>query len=171
MGENRIPAGSTFIEHPGEDQSNEARRFLRETEPLTQRTYTPSLAIVERSAGSYHWTPEGRKLADFSSGVLVANVGHSHPKVVAAIREQAGDVINCYDFVSEWRVGLAERLIEITPDNLDRAFILTTGSEAVEAALKIARHATGRKEIIERYVRQVQFSFQVGQGSNTHIGL
>lgn len=68
---------SIFIQHPEEEESNEARRFLSETEPLTQRTYTPSLAVLAESAGSYHWTPEGRKLADFSSGVLVANLGHN----------------------------------------------------------------------------------------------
>ncbi len=68
---------SFLIQHPDEEESNEARRFLCETEPLTQRTFTPSLAVLAESAGSYHWTPEGRKLADFSSGVLVANLGHN----------------------------------------------------------------------------------------------
>jgi len=77
MDENTSHRPSIFIQHPGEEKSNEARRFLGETEPLTQRTFTPSLAVLAESAGSYHWTPEGRKLADFSSGVLVANLGHN----------------------------------------------------------------------------------------------
>lgn len=65
------------IEHPGEEQSNEVRRTIALTEPFCLRTYTPSMAVLARSAGSYHFTPEGRKLADFSSGVLVANLGHN----------------------------------------------------------------------------------------------
>ena len=66
-----------WIEHPGEDASNRARQRLAASEPLSLRTFTPSLAILERSAGSYHWTSEGRRLADFTSGVLVANLGHN----------------------------------------------------------------------------------------------
>ncbi len=77
MTETKNALPSNVVRHPGEEQSNEARRYLLETEPLTQRTYTPSLAVLAASAGSYHWTPEGRKLADFSSGVLVANLGHN----------------------------------------------------------------------------------------------
>jgi len=65
------------IQHPGETQSNDLRQRLTNTEPLALRTFTPSLALLDKSAGSYHWTPEGRKLADFSSGVLVANLGHN----------------------------------------------------------------------------------------------
>ena len=65
------------IEHPGEEQSNDLRRRMQTIEPLCLRTYTPSLAVFARSEGSYHYTPEGRKLADFTSGVLVANLGHN----------------------------------------------------------------------------------------------
>lgn len=65
------------IEHPGEDQSNDLRRRLQAVEPLCMRTFTPSLAVFARSQGSYHYTAEGRKLADFTSGVLVANLGHN----------------------------------------------------------------------------------------------
>lgn len=65
------------IEHAGESQSNEVRRRLSRTEPKGLRTYTPSLAVFAKSEGCYHWTPEGRKLADFASGVLVANLGHN----------------------------------------------------------------------------------------------
>ena len=65
------------IAHPGEEQSNDFRRRLQAVEPLCLRTYTPSLAVIARSEGCYHYTPEGRKLADFTSGVLVANLGHN----------------------------------------------------------------------------------------------
>ena len=56
-------------QHAGESQSNALRTRLAAVEPASLRTYTPSLAVIERSAGSFHWTPEGRKLADFTSGV------------------------------------------------------------------------------------------------------
>lgn len=65
------------IQHTGEDQGNELRVRLHGIEPQCLRTQTPSMAMIARSAGSYHWTVEGRKLADFTSGVLVANLGHN----------------------------------------------------------------------------------------------
>lgn len=65
------------IEHAGETLSNDLRRRLAQVEPKSQRTFTPSLAAIARSAGCYHWTSDGRKLADFTSGVLVANLGHN----------------------------------------------------------------------------------------------
>jgi 4-aminobutyrate aminotransferase-like enzyme len=85
---------------------------------------------------------------DFSSGVLVVNAGHSHPRLVAAMRAQADQVVNTYDFVNEWRPRLAQRLVEITPPNLDKAVILTTGAETTEAAIKLARKFTGKYEIV-----------------------
>src|SRR5947207_10226408 len=65
------------IQHPGETGSNAARDGLTRVEPKALRTYTPSQAVIARSAGVYHWTPEGRRLYDFTSGVLVANLGHN----------------------------------------------------------------------------------------------
>lgn len=91
---------------------------------------------------------DGNVFLDFTSGVLVANAGHSHPRLVKAMTDQVGKVVNSYDFVNEYRPALAKKLVEITPPNLDKAFILTTGSEATESAIKLARLYTGRKEII-----------------------
>src|SRR5436189_4625785 len=65
------------IQHAGEETSNAIRRRLAKVEPYCIRTFTPSMAVLARSAGCYHWTPEGRKLADFTSGVLVMNLGHN----------------------------------------------------------------------------------------------
>ena len=65
------------VQHPKEEASNAIRRRLAAVEPHCIRTFTPSMAVLAKSAGSYHWTPEGRKLADFSSGVLVMNLGHN----------------------------------------------------------------------------------------------
>lgn len=66
------------MSHRGEERSNQLRTEAATVEPQSFRTYTPSLAVIDRSAGCYHWTPEGRMLADFTSGVLVTNLGH-HP--------------------------------------------------------------------------------------------
>src|SRR6202790_5425428 len=65
------------IHHPTETASNANRDLAAPYEPKSLRTFTPSQAVLAKSAGIYHWTPEGRKLYDFSSGVLVANLGHN----------------------------------------------------------------------------------------------
>src|SRR5215831_17254119 len=65
------------IHHPREQVSNDARDLVARVEPRALRTYTPTQVVLARSAGIYHWTPEGRRLFDFSSGVLVANLGHN----------------------------------------------------------------------------------------------
>ena len=70
-------AEPTAVDHFGEPLANEMRRRLAALEPRSLRTFTPTQAVFEKSEGSYHFTPEGRKLADFTSGVLVANLGHN----------------------------------------------------------------------------------------------
>src|SRR5207249_6347652 len=65
------------LRHPHETESNKTRNDLSDFEPRALRTYTPTLAVLARSAGVYHWTPEGRRLYDFTSGVLVSNIGHN----------------------------------------------------------------------------------------------
>src|SRR5436305_8026523 len=65
------------IHHAAEPASNTARDDLSRVEPRSLRTYTPTLAVLTHSAGVYHWTPEGRRLYDFTSGVLVSNLGHN----------------------------------------------------------------------------------------------
>src|SRR4051812_25784606 len=65
------------IEHPGEERSNDARRVIASREPIGLRTYTPTQLAISRSAGAFHWTVDGRRLYDYTSGVLVANLGHN----------------------------------------------------------------------------------------------
>src|SRR3954447_5560949 len=67
----------TPLHHPNETASNPVRDGLTKFEPRALRTYTPTQAVLARSAGVYHWTAEGRRLYDFTSGVLVANLGHN----------------------------------------------------------------------------------------------
>ncbi len=105
--------------------------------------HQPSIAW-ERAAGVQVEDVDGNVYLDFTSGVLLANVGHGHPRVVDAIREQAGELLHTYNFVNRWRVELGRRLLELTaPLGLDRVFIATTGAELVELAVKLARYATG----------------------------
>jgi hypothetical protein len=78
------------IQHPNEEASNAIRRRLAAVEPHCIRTFTPSMAVLAKSAGSYHWTPEGRKLADFSSGVLVMNLGHNPTRWWQRVKDYLG---------------------------------------------------------------------------------
>jgi len=82
----------------------------------------------------------GNRWLDWSCGVLVMNVGHGHPKVRAAIRELSErPLLATYVFPHEMRARLAEKLVEMSPDGLDKVFLLSTGSEACENAIKLAR--------------------------------
>lgn len=88
-----------------------------------------------------------RRYIDFTSGIFVANVGHSHPHVLAALRDQLDhELLHTYTFPSASRQRLARRLCQLT--GYERAFLLTTGAETVEAALRVARHYTGRQAIV-----------------------
>ncbi|NLE77188.1 MAG: aminotransferase class III-fold pyridoxal phosphate-dependent enzyme [Chloroflexi bacterium] len=105
---------------------------------------------VERGEGAYLYTSDGRRLLDFTSGIGVANTGHCHPRVVQAIQQQAARVIHAQIniCVHEPVLELGRRLREVTPAGLDTFFFSNSGAEAVEAAVKLARHATGRANII-----------------------
>ena len=101
--------------------------------------------------GSYVWDGEGKKYLDFSVGIAVMNVGHSHPKVIEAVTKQASSFQHlCFAVgMHESYVELAERLNALMPgDGPSRAFFANSGAEAVENAVKIARVATGRQGIV-----------------------
>lgn len=106
---------------------------------------------VERGEGSWLYDTVGRAYLDFTSGIGVTATGHCHPRVVAAAREQAGKVIHAqYATVThEPMLELSDRLAGLMPaGNLDSVAFSNSGSEAVEAALRLARQATGRANII-----------------------
>ena len=106
--------------------------------------------VAERAEGSYIYTDEGRRLLDFTCGIGVTNTGHCHPKVVEAIREQAGEFIHAQVnvVIHKPMLRLVEELRTITPASIDSFFFANSGAEAVENALKIARVATGRQNVI-----------------------
>ena len=91
---------------------------------------------------------DGNRYLDWTSGVLVTNVGHCHPHLVGAVQNAAEKLLNNYDCANEPRIRAARAMVEITPPHLDRCFFLTTGSEATEAAIRIMKRKTGRYEIL-----------------------
>ena len=104
--------------------------------------------VWDHASGVKVWDVDGNCFIDWTSGVLVTNVGHSHPGLAKAIGDQALRLLNCYDFPTVERVTLAERMVKLAPENLDNAFFATVGSEAVDAAMRVAKRYTGRFEII-----------------------
>lgn len=103
-----------------------------------------------RGEGIYLYDAEGNRYTDFTSGIGVVNTGHCHPKVVQAIQEQAAKLIfgQVNIVISPATLALAEALNKVTPPTIDTFFFSNSGAEAVEASVKLARHATARRNII-----------------------
>ncbi len=139
------------IEHIGDEVSNEVRRRISRTEPKSLRTPTSSMAVIKQSAGSFHWTPEGHKLADFSSGVLVANLGHNPISWwnrvlqllgVSDLREATGDYLKAgpltaYNAATGLEAEACERLLanlrnQAGGDHMEQVLWAASGSEAIQ---------------------------------------
>ncbi len=107
---------------------------------------------VERAEGVYFWTPEGKRFIDFNSQLMCTNIGHSHPKVVKAIQDQAAKLAYANPFMAtEPRALLGRKLSQITPGDIDTFFFTNGGAEANENAIRIAKVVTGRHKILARY--------------------
>src|SRR2546423_1853276 len=106
--------------------------------------------VVERGEGSWLITTDGTRYLDYSSGIGVVNTGHAHPRVVAAIQEQAAKLLHGQQNIVYHEAGLRlhERLSHLLPGDGWEAFLSNSGAEAIEAAVKVARVATGRPVII-----------------------
>ena len=123
-----------------------ARIVELERESVIQ-TYTRQPILLVKGAGAKVWDASGKVYLDFVAGVAVNTVGHCHPSVVEAIKRQAAELIHTSNlYYTENQVFLAEELKTLT--GMDRAFYCNSGAESVEAALKLARRATGRSEIV-----------------------
>ncbi|GJM41198.1 MAG: acetylornithine aminotransferase [Ardenticatenaceae bacterium] len=106
------------------------------------------IAIV-RGEGTTVWDENGRSYLDCAAGIGVANVGHCHPQVVAAITAQANQLITCQEmFYNDQRAHFQSRLAALLPGDLNRVYLCNSGTEAVEAAIKFARLSTGRPGIV-----------------------
>lgn len=106
--------------------------------------------VADRAEGSYIYTDDGRKLLDFTSGIGVTNTGHCHPKVVEAIQAQAANFIHAQAniVIHKPMLQLIEELRKIVPPSIDSFYFANSGAEALENAIKIAKAATGRPNVI-----------------------
>lgn len=159
----------------GEGASNAARRVIAAQEPLALRTFTPSQLVIARSAGVFHWTPEGRRLYDYTSGVLVANLGHNPtrwmrrlagymnwtPEALFGSRGLAaraddyfeGVALTAYNAVTEVEAQAVSRLVKCAQsfrggNRLDTVMWAASGSEAVQKALWACLHRDPRRDVI-----------------------
>ncbi len=107
---------------------------------------------IDRAEGVYLYTPEGKRILDFNSQLMSVNIGHGDRRVIDAITEQATKLQYVMPgFATEIRGRLGTRLAEILPGDLDKVFFTLGGAEAIENAIKLARHHTGRHKVLARY--------------------
>jgi taurine--2-oxoglutarate transaminase len=107
---------------------------------------------IDRAEGIYLYTPEGRRILDFNSQLMSVNIGHGDRRVIDAITEQALKLQYVQPaFATEPRARLGAKLAEILPGDMDKVFFTLGGAEAIENAIKLARHYTGRLKILARY--------------------
>jgi acetylornithine/N-succinyldiaminopimelate aminotransferase len=131
----------------------EAQSTSREVVTLEERyqlaTYKKMPIVAERGAGVWLYSSDGEKYLDLYGGHAVAGTGHSHPHVVAAIQAQAEKLLFYSNLVySEARARAAEKLIFVAPPELTKVFFCNSGTEANENAMRMARMATGRENVI-----------------------
>jgi 4-aminobutyrate aminotransferase-like enzyme len=158
------------IHHPQEKTSNADRDVVAKFEPKSLRTFTPSQAVLAKSAGVFHWTPEGRKLFDFSSGVLVANLGHNPSRWMKRYCDFMGWAKNpweqgqsggyfaalpltAYNAVTEIETSASKRLAELLQSRpggkrLQQVFWAASGSEAIQKALWAALARDRNRDMI-----------------------
>lgn len=125
----------------------------------------PYLIDVERAEGIYIWAKDGKRYIDMIAGVAVNNIGHNHPAVVEAIKTQLDKHMHVMvygEFIQDAQIDLAQNLTDVLPSELDCSYIVNSGTEANEAAIKLAKRATGRTEII---------AFKGAYHGNTHGSL
>lgn len=118
---------------------------------LAQTSDFPLGLEIERAEGIYMYDVNGKRYADLISGIGVSNVGHRHPKVVAAIHAQVDKYMHLMvygEYIQSPQVQLAKRIAELMPPGLDNVYLTNSGTEAVEGALKLAKRYTGRTELI-----------------------
>ena len=166
---------NSAIAHPDEPRSNRIRAASGLCEPRSLRTYTPTQAVLASSAGIYHWTPEGKRLFDFTSGVLVANLGHNPIRWMERFRVSmgwnsdnpvspapegyfAGAAFSAYNAVTPLEVSASERLASALQNRpggarMHQVMWAASGSEAIQKALwaALARDRTRPMIVATRY--------------------
>ncbi len=128
--------------------NSQRQNFLRY---IGQTSDSPMMLAIERAEGIYLYGKDGKIYRDMISGISVNNLGHRHPKVMQAIRDQLDKYLHLMvygEYIQDPTVDLARYLASVLPDRLSTAYFVNSGSEAIEGALKLARRYTGRREII-----------------------
>jgi len=120
---------------------------LERISPVWSRSAT---IVADHGEGIYLYDVDGNRYIDFTSGIGVTNTGHAHPKVVKAVQDQAAKILHAQVNIvyHEPLIQLTEELSQILPEKLDTFFFSNSGAEAVEAAVKLSRAATGKQNII-----------------------
>jgi acetylornithine/N-succinyldiaminopimelate aminotransferase len=128
--------------------TNQSQFFL---DHLGQTSPFPFLIEVDRAEGAYIYDKNGKAYLDMIAGVAVNNIGHRHPKVVAALSAQLEKHLHVMvygEFIQDAQQNLVRQLLHVLPSALDGVYVVNSGTEAIEAALKLAKRATGRTELV-----------------------
>lgn len=118
---------------------------------LAQTTEHPYLIPVEKAEGIYLYSPDGKRYTDLISGIGVTNIGHRHPRVVQAIKNQADHHLHIMvfgEYIQSAPNRLAQKLVSLLPPSLNCCYFVNSGTEANEGALKLAKRYTGRTGIV-----------------------
>ena len=116
---------------------------------MMANTYSKRPIVLTRGKGALLWDISGKEYIDCMSAYGVALIGHSHPRVVQAIKDQAEKLISCHGtYYNDVRSELLSKLTSVTPKGINKAFLSSSGTESVECAIKLARKHTGKTEII-----------------------
>lgn len=155
-----------LIQHPGEPRANTIRRVIATYEPIAQRTFTPTQTVISQSAGIYLWTPDGRRLIDFTSGVLVVNLGHHPTFWLQQFQNYLGwrslpakstfcpaPPFTAYNAITSLEAEASERLIQFLRarpggSRLEQVLWAASGSEAVQKALWAALARDPNRQMI-----------------------
>lgn len=120
-------------------------------EHLGQTNQHPYLIVVDRAEGIYIYDKSGKAYMDMIAGVAVSNIGHHHPKVVEALKNQIDKHLHVMvygEFIQDAQLDFAKNLTALLPESLNSVYTVNSGTEANEAALKLAKRVTGRTELI-----------------------
>src|SRR5687768_16152571 len=127
---------------------NSRRLFLQH---LAQTSPAPLMLEIEKAEGLYLYSTDGKKYLDLIAGIGVSYLGHAHPKVVEAVKQQAERYMHVMvygEYIQSPQVQYAALLTKHLPKNLESVYFVNSGAEATEGAMKLAKRVTGRPEMI-----------------------
>lgn len=128
-----------------------SKAILDEWKKYENKTGFQAPVAISKAEGAMLIDADDNRFIDWTSGVLVTNIGHCHPKLVEAVQKASADMMNVYEYGNHYRMEAAKRLSEAAPDHLKQVFFLSTGGEATDSAVRIMKRATGKYEILSFY--------------------